>query len=111
MRAGSLRHRVTIEQAVATQSASGAETVAWVEYGTVWASLEPLRGREGLVADQPLAEIDTKITIRWSPFLSQIVAKWRIRHQETIYDIKSPIPVNFAQRQIELLCRSGINNG
>ncbi|MBO8183770.1 MAG: phage head closure protein, partial [Archaeoglobus sp.] len=46
MRAGELRHRITIQQMQDTQNEYGEPTKEWVDAATVWASIEGLRGRE-----------------------------------------------------------------
>jgi len=65
---------------------------------------------------QILAELDTKIVIRWSPNVAVVSAKYRLRHAEqsnpTTYNIAAPpIHVNLGQREIELMCKSGVNAG
>lgn len=111
MRAGEFRHRIYIEQPVLTQSASGEMTPNWVPFATVWAKIKPLHGREALVANQPLAALDTQIGIRWSPFLDQISESWRIKHNLVVYEIKSIAHIDLAQREIEMQCKSGVAGG
>lgn len=111
MNAGKLRHRIVLDQPINTQIASGEEIVTWQVYGVVWAMVEPLRGREQFQANQVLAEMDTRITIRWSPNVDAIRATWRARFQGLIYDFKSITHVNLAHREIEIMAASGVNNG
>jgi SPP1 family predicted phage head-tail adaptor len=44
--AGSLRHRVTIQQLTISQDAFGGIVEAWTDLKTVWADISPLSGRE-----------------------------------------------------------------
>lgn len=115
MRAGSLRHRVTIDGPVLSQGDTGEEVVAWTTDATgsltVWADVSPLSGKEQLQASQVLANVTTRIRIRWSPTNDQITPKWRVRHAQDIYNIVFVNHVNLAQREIELMCESGRNNG
>lgn len=113
MRAGVLRHEVQVQYPVEVEGSpsSGGFVTTWADFGTLRAEVAPIRGREALIGDQPLAELDTRIRIRWSPNNAQIVPKWRVVHDGTIYDIRNVIPVKLAQREIELLCKSGTNNG
>lgn len=111
MRAGDLRHEVQIQYPIVTQGPSGAEAITWGSFGTLRARIDPLRGDEKFFAEQPLAELDTRIRIRWSPNNDQITEKWRVVHNRVIYDIKNVIHVRLAQRTIDLMCKSGVNNG
>lgn len=66
MRAGRLRHRITIEKPDdAAASWNGAQT--WSTYATVWARLEPTRGSERTSQEtgKIKAEITVKITMRY----------------------------------------------
>lgn len=112
MRAGNLRHRITIERPAPSRDESGSESTVWEPYATVWGSIEPMTGREGDGAVQILASLDTTITIRWSPRVDAVTAKWRVRHGGVTYDVGAP-PIHVAtrQREVRLLCKSGINNG
>jgi SPP1 family predicted phage head-tail adaptor len=112
MRAGLLRHRVQFDEAVTTQDDTGGEVVTWTYRFTEWARIEPRSGREQLRANQILADADTKIVLRWSPTTDQINATWRCRHGNLIYNIMAPPShIEFGRRTIELLVKSGLNNG
>ena len=77
-----------------------------------WAHIHPLSGIEALRANVNLAEIDTRITLRWSSELDAMTSDWRIRHKTTIYDISSPpIHKDLDRREIEVLARSGVTSG
>ncbi len=109
--AGQYRHRVTFDSPAVSQGASGEELIAWALFGTFWTALEPLNGNEQLQAGQMLNVVDTRIRMRWSPNADQITDKWRARHNGIIYNIKSVIHVNFAQRELHIMCTSGKNAG
>lgn len=111
MRAGKLRTLVTVQEAVQTQDSGGAPETTWVTQSTVWGSVMPIRGREALMAGQLLADQDTRIIIRWSPQMASINRRWRVVVKGNPYDIISVINVDEGDRQIELLCKSGLNAG
>lgn len=67
MRAGELRHRITIQEQGETKDSFGADTLTWQDFATVWAAIEPLQGREYFAAQQVHAEVTTKIRIRYLP--------------------------------------------
>lgn len=112
MRAGLLAHRVIIERPAPARDDAGSESIVWESYATVWARVEPLTGREGTGSVQVLADLDTEITIRWSPRVDAITAKWRVRLGSAVYNIAAPpVHVSLGEREIRLLCKSGVNDG
>lgn len=111
MRAGRLRHRLTVQEPVISRGDSGEELITWVTRGTVWAAIEPIKGKEALTANQILADMDTRIVIRWSEFADDITAKWRLKHKTTTYNIASLSHKNLGQREIEIISKTGLNDG
>ncbi len=116
MRIGKLRHRVTLQSAVDSQESTGAPETTWRDIATVYAEIRPLKGREALIGDGLLAEVDTLITIRWAPYLASLTPKSRVVHQAagrpvTYYNIVSNIEPDMARGMLDLNCKSGTNEG
>ena len=65
MRAGQLRHSITIQQKVLTVDANGDRTEAWTTYLTSWASIETGNGREFFAAKQVMADLTHTVRIRY----------------------------------------------
>ena len=65
MRAGRLTKRLTIQQVVRAQNAAGELVDIWETWATVWAAIEPLTGRERFLGPRLVAEVDTRIRIRY----------------------------------------------
>lgn len=111
MNAGKLRHRVRFEEPITSQDATGDEIVVWVPAFMVWASVEPLTGRERLLADQIVGEGETRIRIRWSTQAARITSKWRAVHRSVIYNIAGPpAERDMGHRELEIMATSGVNN-
>ena len=97
MRAGRLRHRVT-RQARTVLRTRGVVTETWAADEVVWASVEPLAGRELERARAVVANATHKITMR---YLSTITVRdlltfdGRTFHIEAIQDVD--------ERNIELV--------
>lgn len=107
IRAGELRHRVTIQQNNSTsRDAVGAEVPNWQDVATVWAAVEPLRGREYLESQQVNAEVDTRIRIRHYP---GITPDMRVIWGSRIYEIEAVINVDERDREIHLMCRERVD--
>lgn len=101
MRAGWLRHRVTIQEVTETQNAVGEPVETWADVATVWGSVEPLRGREFEAAGQAQARTDTRVRIR---YFSGVAPKMRVVWQGHTFDIVSVVNPLALGRQLELMC-------
>lgn len=102
MRAGKLRHRISIERAIETQDSSYNEAVLqWVLFAEVSANIIPLSGRELIRAKQVELETDTEITIRYMDGLSP---KMRIVYRDRVFEILNIINTEERNREIRLLC-------
>jgi len=66
MNIGKLRHRISLQSITETQNSYGelVQTKSTKPYATVWASVEPLSGREYMDAKQINAELSHKVIIR-----------------------------------------------
>lgn len=111
IRAGELKHLVSIDRPVASQDTSGEELISFVEAGKAKASIEPLSGRERLQAMQITATTDTRIRMYWSALVSEMNAKWRIRYLDVIYNIQSIAHIELGHREVEIMASSGGNQG
>ena len=107
MRAGKLRHRITIQDKTVSQNDYGEEIITWTDVDTLWGSVEPLRGREYIQARQEQAAVTTRIRCRHR---SSITPSMRAVHDGRNYEILSVI--NPAERniQMELMCREDVNS-
>jgi len=86
MRAGSLRHRVSVEHFTSTQNEYGEPVETWSEFLEIWAAREDLTGREYFSSQQVNAEVTTRFRTRYVPGLS---AKMRLNDAGTFYEILS----------------------
>ena len=111
MRIGRLSQRVTIERPVNTQGADGSYTTTWETVADIWASMMPLKGRERLIAKQTLAEEDIRIRMRRDPPVYDMDKTWRLTMDGVLYNIVGIINVDMANRELEVWCISGANNG
>lgn len=103
-----LRHRITIQEKSLAPDALGQPATSWTDVATVWAAVEPLRGREFFAADQMNAEVTTRIRIRWR---SGITAAMRVSFDSRFYNIKAIIVPNEVHEEMQLMCGEGVNAG
>lgn len=110
MQAGRLRHRVTIKYKATTQNALGEEVILWTELDTVWASVEPLRGREYMDSRQAQADVDTRVRIRYQEGIT-VRPSQRVYFGDRVFEIVSVIDVWERNREMQLMCREHIEEG
>ena len=123
MRAGLLRHVVSIEQAQDAVSEGGSVTTQYIPYLTdIAAHVLPagdgggMRGGEQYVSAQVLATVDTKVRIRYRDGITE---RMRVVHREgpgsptrvTYYDIQAVTPADSRRRELWLWCRARVGEG
>jgi SPP1 family predicted phage head-tail adaptor len=101
MRAGWLRHRVTIQRKVVTRDAYGEEDFTWENLSTVWASVEPARGRDVLQATSEQLTYDTLIKMRYGV---EVNPDDRILFNSQYYEVRSVVSVLEKSKELELQC-------
>lgn len=99
MNSGKLKHRIEVQESINTRDEFGAiSSQTWETFCLMWASIEPLSGREYFTAVQMQSEISHKITMRYK---SGIKPHYRILWNGRIFDIQSIL--NKEERNIELI--------
>ena len=101
MQFSALKHRVTVQQNQPTINAFGEETEQWVTIATVWASVEPLKGREFFAAQKENAETTVRITIRYR---MGITADMRIKFGNKVFEINAVIDVEERHIELQIMC-------
>lgn len=93
LKAGKLRHRITIQKKVRTQdSTTGAMVLSWVSLATgVPAAVDPLSAREFIASQAMTSEVQARITIRYR---DDVDASMRVLHRGKIYVIKGVLSDN-----------------
>lgn len=114
MRAGKLRHRVTIQQYVIgspQQKPSGEPDGAWTAlYTDIAAEWVTLSGRALFAAQEHHAEVRGTWRIRWR---DGITAQMRVVHDGLYYNILWVPPYDKSGKrwQMDLECAEGVNEG
>lgn len=102
MQAGKLRHPVTIEQSTETTDEYGAVVLTWSTLASVWAAIEPMRGRERFEAQHHAIEEDTRIRIRHR---DDVTAEERVVDRlGNVYHIKGVLDVDGLGEELHLQC-------
>lgn len=103
--------RLLIQKPVISQNDIGEEIIVWTDVQTVWASIYPIKGSEAVRANQVLAEMDTRIGIRNPAFRDEMNAKWRATYKNRIYNFVSIANLESRNEAVEIMAKSGLNNG
>lgn len=102
MRAGRYRHRVTIKEKVVARNGYGEEVVAWSPVATVWADIQPIRGREYLEMRQEQADVSHRVYLRWREGVEPTM---RVYFEGRVLEIESVIRPEERRVGLELICR------
>lgn len=109
IRAGDLRHRVTIQVKTSVIDANGGTAGEWMDFAiNVPAAIRPLSSRELMAAQAIHATTSHEITIRYMPGISPSM---RIIFNGRYFNLSRPL--NTDERNIELIipATEGMNNG
>lgn len=101
MRAGRLRHRVTIETPGGTSSAFGEVAQTWSTLATVWAAVEPTTSRERVENEQTKTFTTHRVQIRYR---ANVTTAERVQFGSRTLNILSVINPNEQNATLELLC-------
>lgn len=107
MRAGLLRHRVTIESPPTTQDSHGQVTGAWVPFVSCWASISPLAGRELIAARSVESGVSHVVRIRYR---SGITSGMRVNFDGRYFNIIAVRNLDERNRETVLDCEEGLTS-
>lgn len=110
MRAGNLRHRITIEKPGLTQDpVTGEMNPGWELVAKVWAEKRPSSAREFKQSQAGQSEITGEFQIRYR---EDVDATMRILHRGKIYNIEGALPDNKSGLEhLTLPYSEGVNDG
>jgi SPP1 family predicted phage head-tail adaptor len=112
MKAGMLRHSITIETATETLAASGETTQTWTTFASVRAAIQPANGKETWRAAQVNPTLTHAITIRYLP---RVTTKMRIKYIDEIteatryFGIESIIDTDEKHVELHLMCSEDLD--
>ncbi|MBD2798921.1 phage head closure protein [Xenorhabdus sp. M] len=109
MRAGALRHRVTIQKNESSRSPGGSVIKTWIDVAEVWAEVKFINGRELVASGRILSEATVRI---WLRYRADITTTHRIFYQGDatqgqFFSIVAVIPEP-KRTHLELLCKGGV---
>lgn len=101
MRAGRRNKKVQIRGFTQVDNDFGEKEETYFTVATVWASINPITGRETWIAEKLSAEVDTKIEIK---FRHDVRSDYKIKHGKSLYTIDSIINPGMKNIDLVLAC-------
>ena len=102
MRAGRLKHRITLRTPIETQNRIGEVVKSYADGETIWAGIVPKGALEKVTTDQRIAESDLDINIRYN---SEITTEHRLIFGTRIFEITGIVNRDMANRELILFCK------
>ena len=103
MRSARLRHAVSLQRNVTVQDAYGQKVEQWQTIASVWAGVEPSKGREWFAAQQINATTVAMVLIRHR---ADVDTTCRVLHDDVVYDIEAVIDPDTRRRELQLMCKA-----
>lgn len=102
MRAGDLRHRITIQEQIFSKDARTGEKIsAWQDVGTLWAEVDFLEGSENFRTPETHAQQNIKVRMRYCP---GITTAMRVKFANDVFYIQSLADLAGRKRELQLIC-------
>jgi SPP1 family predicted phage head-tail adaptor len=104
VRAGKLRHRITLQDRDTTRDSHGGYVKTWTDVATgIPAEAEPLRGREYAALQAAQSDVSIRFRIRYR---SDVTATMRVLWEGKAFEIVGP-PIDVAglHRELWLMCQ------
>lgn len=111
MKAGRLRHRVTVEALTVELDSDGQQVETWADVcgQMLSADIMPVSGRELIAADAVQAKVTTRVVMRYRAGLKPSM---RVVHRARIYNIEAIVPdPDSGFTRVTLQCSDGVNQG
>ena len=113
MRAGDLRHRVSLQRQAASKDSFGQRLLTWETMTQMQCRISPISGKEAAIAGQMRSEITHEISCRYRPEFAdpKIASTYRILFGNRIFNISSSVNRDERNREMTLMVVEGLNDG
>ncbi len=105
---GKLNKRVTLVGATESENAIGQTVLHDGDIASMWASIEPVRGRQYYDAKKLRDEAAYKVTVRYR---KGVTREMRIRFKDRTFEIKDIINPYESNQFLELMCAEKVQHG
>jgi SPP1 family predicted phage head-tail adaptor len=105
MNPGELNKRITIQRKKTTLNSYGENIQDWENLITIWASINPIVGKEYFAAETINSEVTHKIKVR---YLNIIKPNMRIEFNSRIFTIQSIINYKENNTELQIMCNEEV---
>ena len=111
--AGALTRRIQVQRPSTTKDRLGGPCRTWLDVATVWADIQPLSGREAVIAGRISAQLTHQITVRHQRLFDnpQQVAQMRVIYKARVFNIHSALDEDERRVKLILLASEGLDDG
>ncbi|MDR5612568.1 MAG: phage head closure protein [Arsenophonus sp.] len=108
MRAGRLRHRVTIQKKEIIRDDLGGEKIIWTDIGDVWAEVKNVRGQDLTIFGNVIKESIIRVWMRYRPDITidNLIVYKGANTRSSRFSIILVIP-DPRHSRLELICKGG----
>lgn len=106
MRAGLLRHRLTIQIPSKSRNDFGELIESWNDWATVWGSIEPNLGKRYFEAKQANSEVQGLIRIRYR---TGLLPTMRVKYGDQIFKIISIVHPFEKKQELHILYKEALD--
>ncbi|WP_096635854.1 phage head closure protein [Clostridium cochlearium] len=100
---GNMNKRITIQKFSTTQNENGFDIEDWIDYKTIWASINNLWGKEFYAAKAVNAENTVEFVVRYSRDLENISTKeYRIFWSNRAFDITFVDNIQYSNKWLKI---------
>lgn len=107
MRAGDLRHRITIQTPAETSDTDAGLAANWTDVATVWASINPISGREYFTAQETASIVTHRVRMRYR---TGIRPEMRLEFGQRYFRIDTIIDRDERRRELEIMCHEVVGD-
>ena len=98
---GDLRQRLTLEEVSRVDDGGGGASETWVTVAVLWAALDPVRGKEDVVADGIEGNVTHEV---WLRYRSGVVPAMRFTQGTRVFEVLSVVDVGERGRWLRIFC-------
>lgn len=106
LRAGLLRHQITVQTPTDVTDATGAVSSTWETLVTAWAAIWPVTAKEQVAAGQLITTLSHRIRMR---YYDGVTSKCRVKFGNRYFDIKAVINAEERNEMLDLLCTEEVD--
>lgn len=113
LRAGELNRLLSVQSRSATIDAVGGQSTTWSTVKQIWASIDPMSGRELLAAQARTPEVTHLITVRYDSTFANptVAATYRLQYGTRNFNILASLNELERNHRIAFHCSEGPSDG